>query len=206
MRGRALVAAISLAVLGMVMPGRAQTPAPAAIAPLLDALAHSAEQPESYKAQFSVRVKMRVFPFWRMTLHGQSEYVKPGLYHFVIRDAPMLAKPWSDVHYDLGDPSQWPQRYEIAFAPGSTDAAPVLRMAPRAPKLVRYVDVALDPTDHERIAKMTWTRGDGGVISLAQRFVPVAGRQLIARQEASIDLPVFKASVEANYDAFADTH
>src|ERR1700736_2351239 len=115
--------------------------APAQDAPtvpsVLAALAAAPEQPEEYKASVSLHVRMRVFPFIRMTLHGDSWYKRPGLYRFVFRGVPIIARAFSDMKYDLGDPAHWPDRYEIAFAPNSTADAPVLRLTPKLPVMVK---------------------------------------------------------------------
>jgi hypothetical protein len=182
--------------------------APAQDAPtvpsVLAALAAAPEQPEEYKASVSLHVRMRVFPFIRMTLHGDSWYKRPGLYRFVFRGVPIIARAFSDMKYDLGDPAHWPDRYEIAFAPNSTADAPVLRLTPKSPVMVKSLDVALDPA-HGRILKAVWSRGDGGVITLVQTYAPVAGHAFVAKQTATINLPRMKADLEAEYADFNTT-
>jgi|ERR1700733_2537640 len=174
------------------------------VSSVLTALAASSEQPEEYKASVALHVRLRVFPFIRMTLHGDSWYKRPGLYRFVFRGVPVIARAFSDMKYDLGNPAQWPERYDIAFAPDSTPAAPVLRLTPKAPVMVRSLDVALDPA-RGRILKATWTRGDGGRITLVQTYAPVAGHAFVARQTATISLPRMKADLEAEYADFNTT-
>ena len=169
---------------------------------VLAALAAAPEQPEQYKANVALHVRMRVFPFIHLTLHGDSWYKRPGLYRFVFRGMPLIARAFSDMKYDLGDPAHWPERYDIAFAPDSTAAAPVLRLTPKTTKLVRTLDVALDPA-RGRIMKATWSRSDGGVITLVQNYAPVAGHQFVAKQTATINLPRMKADLEAEYENFS---
>lgn len=168
---------------------------------VLASLAAAAEQPEEYKASVALHVRLRVFPFIRMTLHGDSWYKRPGLYRFVFRGVPLIARAFSDMKYDLGDPAHWPDRYEIAFAPQSTAAAPVLRLTPKSPVLVKSLDVALDPA-RGRILKATWSRSDGGTITLVQTYAPVAGHAYVAKQSATIDLPRMKADLVAEYADF----
>ena len=183
-------------------------PAPAQDAPtvpgVLAALAASPEQPEEYKASVSLHVRMRVFPFIRMTLHGDSWYKRPGLYRFVFRGVPIIARAFSDMKYDLGDPARWPERYEIAFAPESTAVAPVLRLTPKSPVLVKSLEVWLDPA-RGRILKAVWSRSDGGVITLVQTYAPVAGHAFVSKQAATINLPRMKADLEAEYADFNTT-
>lgn len=174
---------------------------PPTVAAVLSELAAAPDQPEEYKADVRLHVRLRVFPFIRITLRGDSWYKRPGLYRFVFRGVPLVARAFSDMKYDLGDPEHWPARYDIAFAPDSTAAAPVLRLTPKSPVLVKTLDVALDPA-HGRILKAIWSRSDGGVITLIQNYAPVAGHQFVAKQTATINLPRMKADLEANYANF----
>jgi hypothetical protein len=200
---RAVLPALVAALLVLV-----PVTAPAEEAPtvpgVLAALAAAPEQPEEYKASVSLHVRMRVFPFIRMTLHGDSWYKRPGLYRFVFRGVPVIARAFSDMKYDLGDPAHWPERYEIAFAPESSAAAPVLRLTPKSPVLVKTLDVSLDPA-HGRILKAVWSRSDGGVITLVQTYAPVAGHAFVSKQTATINLPRMKADLEAEYADFSTT-
>lgn len=200
---RTVLLAAFLAVIPCAAPADDIPPVPAvpAVAAVLAQLAASPEQPEEYKADVRLHVRMRVFPFIRITLHGDSWYKRPGLYRFVFRGVPFVARAFSDMKYDLGDPAHWPERYEIAFAPDSTPAAPILRLTPKSPVLVKTLDVALDPA-HGRILKATWSRSDGGVITLVQNYAPVAGHQFVAKQTATIHLPRMTADLEADYANF----
>lgn len=201
---RTVLLAALLAVIPCAAPADdvvAPAPPVPAVTAVLEQLAASPDQPEEYKADVRLHVRMRVFPFIRITLRGDSWYKRPGLYRFVFRGVPFIARAFSEMKYDLGDPVHWPARYDIAFAPDSTPAAPVLRLTPKSPVLVKTLDVALDPA-HGRILKATWSRSDGGVITLVQNYAPVAGHQFVAKQTATIDLPRMKADLEANYANF----
>ena len=197
---RAVLPALAAALLVLVPLAAPAQDAPT-VPGVLAALAAAPEQPEEYKASVSLHVRMRVFPFIRLTLHGDSWYKRPGLYRFVFRGVPLIARAFSDMKYDLGDPGHWPQRYDIAFAPDSTPAAPVLRLTPKAPVLVKTLDVSLDPA-RGRILKAVWSRSDGGVITLVQTYVPVAGHAFVSKQTATINLPRMKADLEAEYGDF----
>ncbi|HEY0613020.1 MAG TPA: hypothetical protein VGC96_00200 [Candidatus Elarobacter sp.] len=197
---RAALGALLLVLVPYTALAQDVPPVPA----VLTALSASSEQPEEYKASVALHVRMRVFPFIRMTLHGDSWYKRPGLYRFVFRGVPLIARAFSDMKYDLGDPAHWPDRYEIAYAPQSTLAAPVLRLTPKSPVLVKYLDVTLD-TAHGRIEKATWARNDGGTITLVQSYAPVGGHAFVQRQTATINLPRMRAELEADYADFNTT-
>ncbi|HTD37591.1 MAG TPA: hypothetical protein VK669_08745 [Candidatus Limnocylindrales bacterium] len=196
----AALAALVLVVFPLSAVAQDTPPIPSVLA----ALAASSEQPQEYKASVALHVKMRVFPFIRMTLHGDSWYKRPGIYRFVFRGVPVIARAFSDMKYDLGNPAQWPDRYQIAFAPQSTAGVPVLRLTPKNPVMVKYFDVTLDPA-RGRIEKAVWTRNDGGVITLVQTYAPVAGHEFVQKQTASINLPRMKADLEAEYADFNTT-
>ncbi|MBV9440158.1 MAG: hypothetical protein JOZ24_09225 [Candidatus Eremiobacteraeota bacterium] len=183
-----------------------EPPAPAAIpvATVLSALAASSDQPVAYKASVALHLRMRVFPFISMTLHGDSWYKRPGLYRFVFRGVPLIARAFSDMKYDLGDPARWTERYDVAYAPGSTAAAPILRLVPKNALLVRWLDVAVEP-QRGRILRAVWTRSDGGTIALVQTYAPGGPlHDVVAKQIATIDLPRMKAELEADYDGFTN--
>ena len=191
-----------LALVLALAPGLAAADAPN-VDGVLAALAASPEQPTGYSASVALHVRLRVFPFIHLTLHGQSWYKRPGLYRFVFRGVPVLAQAFSDMKYDLGDPARWRERYDVAFAPQSTLEQPVLRLTPKSAAQVKTFDVAIDPA-HGRILRATWTRKDGGVITLVQTYAqaPEIGRAVVAKQDATIDLPRMKASLEADYANF----
>ena len=204
---------VLLAVLLAVVPCTAAArtvpspePSPAAVetsvAQVLAAFAQAPEQPQAYQAAVALHVRLRVFPFVHLTLHGTSTYERPGHYRFTFHGMPIVAKAFSKMTYDLGDPKTWPEQYEIAFAPGASAANPVLRLTPKKAMLVRALDIALDPA-HGRILRATWMRGDGGMITLAQTYVPGSdGHDVVTKQDATINLPTMKASLEADYADF----
>jgi hypothetical protein len=200
---RRVPAAVAALVLALLPLSTVAQDAPT-IPGVLAALAASTEQPQEYKASVALHVRMRVFPFIRMTLHGDSWYKRPGIYRFVFRGVPIVARAFSDMKYDLGNPAQWPDRYQIAFAPQSTASAPVLRLTPKSPVLVKYLDVTLDSA-RGRIDKATWTRTDGGLITLVQTYAPVGGHAFVQKQTATINLPRMKADLEAEYADFNTT-
>jgi len=194
-----------LAALVVLVPWPAVAEDAPTVPSVLTALAAAPDQPDAYKASVALHVRMRMFPFIRMTLHGDSWYKRPGLYRFVFRGVPFVATAFSDMKYDLGDPARWPDRYEVTFAPTSTDAEPILRLTPKSHALVKTLDVAVDP-QRGRILRATWSRTDGGTIALVQTYAPGSdGHAVVAKQIATIDLPRMKAELEADYADFAPT-
>ena len=200
---RAVLAVLAAAFLILAPLAAVAEDAPPVSAVLAE-LQASSGQAEEYKASVALHVKLRVFPFIHMTLHGDSWYKRPGLYRFVFRGVPVVARAFSDMKYDLGDPAHWSDRYAIAYAPGSAPGAPVLRLTPKSPVLVKWLDVSLDPA-RGRILRAVWSRSDGGVITLVQTYAPVGGHAFVAKQSATIELPRMKADLEAEYADFNTT-
>jgi hypothetical protein len=172
-----------------------------ALQSILSHLSSEAITPREYTANVDLHVKLRVFPFIGLTLHGNSSYKRPGLYHFVFRGVPKAAEKFSDLNYDLGDPAKWSDRYAIAFAPQSSSQEPVVRLTPKGHGLVKSLDVAIDPVKGH-LTRATWTRFDGGTITLVQTYAPVGESEIVARQAATIDIPHMRADVSADYGAF----
>jgi hypothetical protein len=170
-----------------------------------DAIARMAADPrtpDAYSADVKLHVKLRVFPFISITLHGNTTYKRPGLYHFVFRGVPKVAEKFDDLRYDLGNPLAWRDRYEIAWAPASTPEAPVLRLTPKtAGGMVAHLDVTTD-AQSGRLLKAVWARHDGGKITLVQTYAVVGNTDLVSHQSANIDIPHMRAELTADYAGF----
>ena len=105
------------------------------------------------------------------------------------------------MNYDLGDPTKWTGRYEIALAPQNSAQSPVIRLTPRAHGSLKWLDVSVDP-DKGHMLRAVWTRYDGGVITLVQTYAAVGENEIVSRQIATIDLPHMRADVSADYASF----
>jgi len=179
---------------GSTAPAAAGVPAV-----VLARLSTDPRTPDGYSAEVELHAKMHSFPFIGLTVHGTSTYRKPGLYHYELQNLPRIAAKFDDLRYDLGDPVSWPQRYDIAMAPESTDVAPVLRLTPKKPAgMVTALDIVTD-AKHARILKATWLRRDGGTIVLTQTYAEVGSADVVMAQHATIDIPHFRAELTATY-------
>jgi hypothetical protein len=186
-------------------PARAQqvgTPVAApSVQTLLARLSADNPMPREYTANVDLHVKLRMFPFIGLTLHGDSSFKRPGLYHFVFRGVPKAAEKFNEMNYDLGDATKWPDRYVIAAAPQSTALAPVVRLTPKVRGMVKWLDVSIDP-EKGHLMRAVWSRFDGGTITLVQTYAPAGENEIVSRQTASIDIPHMKADISAEYRSF----
>jgi hypothetical protein len=196
----ALVASLAFAIGPAAGADESALPGASGAAPgiVLARLSTDPRTPEAYSADLELHVKLRSFPFVGLTVHGTSTYRKPGLYHYQLQNLPKIAAKFDDLHYDLGDPVSWQSRYDIAMAPGSTDDAPTLRLTPKKPGLVMYLDIASD-AKYGRMLKATWKRHDGGTIVLTQTYAPLGATDVVTEQHATIDIPHMRAEVTATY-------
>jgi hypothetical protein len=201
----ALVAALMLAT-GPAWAQDAAPPAASGAGPapavVLARLATDPRTPEGYSASLELHAKLHSFPFIGLTVHGTSSYRKPGLYHYQLQNLPHIAAKFDDLHYDLGDPTSWGQRYDIAMAPESSEEAPILRLTPKKPGLVMYLDIETD-NKHARMLRATWKRHDGGTIVLTQTYGAVGSADVVTQQHATLDIPHMRAEVTATYTNIA---
>lgn len=202
---RPLAALVALAVLlcGVSEPSLAQgQPGAASLPEILAKLAADPTTPNQYNAQVRLHVRLRMFPWISITLSGNSAYKRPGLYHFVFKGVPKAAEHFSDLAYDLGNPTTWPRKYEISllFA-GTLDSEPVVRLTPKKRGMVKSLDVTVDMAKGH-IDKAVWNRFDGGVILLVQHYDAVGTHEIVAEQDATIDIPRMKAELDARYSGF----
>jgi hypothetical protein len=115
---------------------------------------------------------------------------------------PKAADHFSDLAYDLGNAATWPQKYQISLlSAGSAGVEPVIRLIPKKRGMVKNLDVTVDAVKGH-IDKAVWTRFDGGVISLVQHYNLVDGHEIVAQQDASINIPHMKAELAAQYSGF----
>ncbi len=158
--------------------------------------------PAQYSAAVRLHVKLRIFPFISLTIKGNSLYKRPGLYHFVFRGVPKAAEHFSDLAYDLGNPAFWPDKYAITLlTPPSAGVDPVVRLVPKKRGMVKTLDVAVDMAKGHML-KATWSRFDGGTISLVQHYNAVGKHEIVAEQSATINIPHMKADLSADYSSF----
>jgi hypothetical protein len=177
----------------------AQGAAPDAV---LARLSTDPRTPAGYSADVELHVKLHTFPYVGVAVHGTSSYRRPGLYHYQLQNLPRVAAKFNDLQYDLGDPTTWPQRYDIAMAPQSTADVPVLRMVPKKTGLVSFLEIVTDAKGG-RIVKATWKRHDGGTIVLMQTYDSLGGADVVTEQHATIDIPHMRAELSAIYTNLA---
>ncbi len=192
-------------------------PVDAAASAVLQRLVDNPTAPKEYSADVKLHVRLRVFPWISLTFRGNEVYKHPGFYHFVFRGVPKAVEKFSDMAWSLGDPSAWPEKYEIALvaSPPSSSSAPsdkaVLRLVPKVRGLVKSLDVTIDP-QAGRIDHVAWSRYDGGTIVVTQHYQTIAAHDVVAEQDASIRIPHMSADLVATYSNFnvtqsvADAH
>ncbi len=193
---RLTVLAMSLAVLCAALPG-------GTLGQILQRLASNPASPAQYSANVQVRMHMRGFPWITKTVSGSEVYKHPGFYHFVFRDAPKALDQLSGLEEDLADPSGWLQRYNVSLlVPPAPGIEPVLRLSPKAPKLVKTLDITVNMAK-AHIDKAVWSRFDGGTITMTQKYGTVAAREVVSEQDAAVRIPSMSADVTATYSNFA---
>ena len=193
---------LAIVLIGVCSPLAAAAQQSLSVEETVARLAADPRIPDAYTASVKLHVKLRVFPWISVTLHGNTSYRRPGLYHFVFRGVPRVAEKFDDLRYDLGNPLAWPERYDMAFAPGSTAESPVLRLTPKTRTgMVAYLDVTTD-AQSGRLLKAVWSRHDGGKITLTQTYQEIGTSEIVSHQAAMIDIPHMRAELTAEYAGF----
>jgi hypothetical protein len=174
------------------------------VASLLGALSARMDGVSAYQAHVSVNVQLHSFPFIAVALEGKTTYEKPGKYTVTFDSLPSLASSFQQVSGDIGDPAAWSDNYLVSIDPSTAQAGPgtiVLRLVQRhhgqIDHALAYVDVA-----SSTVTRMDWYYYSGGTIEMDQHFAPVDGVLLADRQSAEIQMPGYKASVDARFDGY----
>ncbi len=196
---------VTAAVVLTAGPGaRAQdeaAPVPAQVAAVLDRLGADPLTPQSYTAAVTLRVKLRMFPFISMTLNGDSTYERPGQYKFSFRGFPLVARQFEKMDFNLGDPKAWPEKYDVALRPQAADGDTVLRLTPKSSKIVRYIQIEVDP-QKGHINKAQWSRYDNGTLVLTQRFAMVGSNEMVSQAQAQVAIGAVRANLNIDFANF----
>jgi hypothetical protein len=171
------------------------------VAALMQRLIQNPTVPDQYSADVKLHVRLRVFPWISLTLHGSEVYKHPGFYHFVFRGVPKAAQGFSDMAYAIGDAAVWSQKYDISLLDAAGNQ-PVLRLVPKTHGLVKTLDVTVDP-ETGRLERWVWSRNDGGTISVTQHYQKLQSCDVVAAQDAAIRIPHMSADLFATYSNFA---
>ena len=155
----------------------------------------------SYQAAVSVDVHLRSFPYVSQHLDGTTYFKRPDNYEVIFESVPQYAKGFDKIYSDIGDPTAWSRRFDIALVgertvDGHRDL--VMRLVQKVRGMIDHEDVAIDPASW-RIDQMEWHYYNGGVISMSQEYQSVAGFAVLSRQHATIHIPFVHAAAEATY-------
>ncbi len=198
-----MVAICRLSVLVLAFVGFCAAAPGGTLGQILQRLAANPAAPSQYSANVQVRMHMRGFPWITKTVSGSEVYKHPGFYRFAFKDAPKALDQLSGLEEDLADPSGWAQRYNVSLlVPASPGVEPVVRLEPKAIKLVKTLDITVDMA-RAHIDKAVWTRTDGGTITMTQKYNTVAAREVVSEQDAAVRIPSMSADVTATYSGFS---
>ncbi|HXP94229.1 MAG TPA: hypothetical protein VN905_12240 [Candidatus Binatia bacterium] len=176
-------------------------PLPVQVAAVLDRLAADPLTPPSYAAAVTLRVKLRMFPFISLTLNGNSTYERPGQYKFSFHGFPLVARQFEKMDFNLGDPKVWPEKYDVALQPCAADGDTVLRLTPKSSKIVRYIQLEVDP-QKGHINRAQWSRYDNGTLALTQRFKTVGSNEMVSEAQVQVAIGAIKANLNIDFANF----
>ncbi|TAM60594.1 hypothetical protein EPN52_04725 [bacterium] len=150
---------------------------------------------QTYRAHVNVKIRMRSFPFLAPALPGQVYFKRPGKYEVIFDHVPFYAKGFERVYGDIGDPSDWYQRFHVSYSgqvivSGHPDI--VLTLVQRVRGMIDHERVMVDPTVWH-IDQMEWRYYSGGVITMSQQYSNEGGFDMVVRQSADIRIPHFSA-------------
>ena len=168
---------------------------------VLNRLAEDPLTPPCYSAAVTLHVKLRMFPFISMTLHGNSTYERPGQYKFSFRGFPLVARQFEKMDFNLGDPKAWPEKYDVALQPRAADGDTVLRLTPKSSKIVRYIELEVDP-EKGHINKAQWSRYDNGTLVLTQHFKTVGSNEMVSQAQAQVAIGAIRANLNIDFANF----
>lgn len=201
----ALAAAVAVLLLAgerFAAPAQTGPPAPPdEVTALLDRLSANPLTPASYSAAVTMRVKLRTFPFVSLTLRGSSTYARPGSYTFAFHGFPVIARQFERMNFDLGDPKEWPKTFDVSLRSQAPNGDAVLRLTPRASKIVRYVDVEVD-ANKGHLRRAVWSRFDNGTFVLVEHYANVGKSEVCTNAQAQVAISAIRANLNIEFADF----
>ncbi|GAC1305328.1 MAG: hypothetical protein NVSMB19_16750 [Vulcanimicrobiaceae bacterium] len=167
---------------------------------LRNVIAQNADM-RSYQAHVSVDFRLRSFPYVAQHLDGTTYFKRPDNFEVVFNKVPSYAKGFEKLYSDIGDPTGWSKRFDFAFAGERTVEGHrdyVLRLVQKVRGMIDHEEVAIDPVTW-RIDSMAWYYYNGGVIAMTQEYQHVGSFTVLARQHATIRIPLVHAAADATY-------
>ncbi len=159
---------------------------------------------QSYQSRVSVNFRLKSFPYFAQHLDGSTYFKRPDNFEVVFDRVPSYARGFEKMYSDIGDPTNWHKRFEIARAGervvnGHRDI--VLRLTLIQRGMIDHEDVMVDPVKWH-IDQMEWFYYNGGFISMTQDFRQEGEFVVLTTQHATIRIPHVSAAAEASYSDY----
>jgi hypothetical protein len=165
---------------------------------IVNSVAGRTEAVKGYTADLSLHVNMHSFPFIGMTFNGTTAYQWPGKFAVTLHTLPAIARAFAKVSGDVGDPTTWQKRYDVAIvsAPQAPAGQIELRLTPKEPCQVAFALAFVDLTS-KTIQRMEWHYVSGGHIEVDERYALQNGVLITAGQTAEITMPGIHATASS---------
>lgn len=155
----------------------------------------------SYQSRVHVDIRLISFPFIGQHLDGSTYFKRPANYEVVFDRVPSYARGFEKLYSDVGDPSNWEQRFVISYAgerqfENRTDIA--LHMVQRVRGMIDHETVLIDPSAWT-IDQIRYDYYNGGAITMTQHFSDVGGYTMLSSQTVDIRIPHVRAVANGTY-------
>lgn len=155
----------------------------------------------SFQAHVHVDVRMLNFPFYSPKLDGTSYFKRPNNYEVVFERVPPFAHGFDHFFSDLGDPSSWERRFNIAVNENDQLAGHrmiSLHLVAKVRGMIDHQMVYVDPATYE-VSQMEWHYYNGGVIVMTQNYRTEGAYTVLSSAHATINIPHVRAVADAQY-------
>ncbi len=200
-RAAAATLGVFAGVSGMAVPVKAQTTDSTDPAVILGRVMERNPNLSSYQSRLHVDVHLISFPFLGQHLEGSTYFKRPANYEVVFDHVPAYAKGFEKLYSDVGDPSNWQQRFVVTYQghePFENRTDLVLHLVQRVRGMIDHETVDIDPTAWT-IDRIRYDYYNGGVVTMTQHFADVGGYTMLSSQTADIKIPHVRAVANGTY-------
>lgn len=200
-RAAAATLALLASMSGMAVPVKAQTTDATDPVVILERVMERNPNLSSYQSRLHVDVHLISFPFLSQHLDGATYFKRPANYEVVFDRVPSYAKGFEKLYSDVGDPSNWQQRFVITYQGQESYENRmdlVLHLVQRVRGMIDHETVDIDPTGWT-IDQIRYDYYNGGVVTMTQHFADVGGYKMLSSQRADIKIPHVRAVANGTY-------
>jgi hypothetical protein len=196
-----------LAILGFTIAANASAgaaPQPSAQTVMQHVLQNQ-NVPRTFRAQTSMQLKQRNFPWASEVLSGTSYFEAPNHLTVKFTNLPGFMRGLPKAYAKVLNVGAWPQEYNVSLGGmqtvnGHTDY--VLELTPKSPQSTDHGLALVNPSDWT-VEQVSWSLAGGVTLNMTEHYAQVASYKVPSAQDLTVKTPYATADGNATLRDYA---